>query len=380
MRFIEQNNTEPQQKRELTEWFNTITSQNYFTHNENIQIQKDGLAMGAPSSGLISEIFLQHMEQTHMTHVADKHKIIEYFRYVDDILLIYDSNHTDIQEILTDFNTIHPNLKFTAETESDNRINYLDITIHRTPTDWKISIYRKPTFTDTIIPYTSNHPTQHKFAAIRFLYNRLNTYDLPTEEYKQEEQIIHNILSKNSFPAHPQKAPNLRQKKQTEPNPIEKQKWATFTYIGKETTFITNIFRRTNIKIAFRTKNTIGNKLLHKQQTNDKYTLSGIYKLTCPACNKAYVGQTGINFTIRFNEHKYAFRTNSHTSKIAQHLIDQNHPFGTIHNTMQIIRHHKRTAPQHTRKIPHIRRVCHQQPHKRQPDYTYFRTDSLTPS
>jgi len=83
-------------------------------------------------------IFLQHMEQTHLAHVATKHKIIEYFRYVDDILLIYDSNHTDIQEILTDFNTIHPNLKFTAETESDNRINYLDITIHRTPTDWKI--------------------------------------------------------------------------------------------------------------------------------------------------------------------------------------------------------------------------------------------------
>ena len=107
-------------------------------HNENIQIQKDGLAMGAPSLGLISEIFLQHMEQTHLTHLAAKHKIIEYFCYVDDILLIYDSNHTDIQEILTDFNTIHPNLKFTAETESDNRINYLDITIHRTPTDWKI--------------------------------------------------------------------------------------------------------------------------------------------------------------------------------------------------------------------------------------------------
>jgi hypothetical protein len=126
-----------------------------------------------------------------------------YFRSVDDILLIFYSNHTDIQEILSEFNTIYQNLKFTAETETENKINYLDINIHRTHTDWKISIYRKPTFTDTIIPYTSNHPTQHKVTAIRFLCNRLNTYYLVTEAYKQEVQIIQNILVNNSFRIRP---------------------------------------------------------------------------------------------------------------------------------------------------------------------------------
>jgi hypothetical protein len=43
-------------------WLDTITSKNYFTHNGNIQIQNEGLAMSAPSSGLISELFLQQME------------------------------------------------------------------------------------------------------------------------------------------------------------------------------------------------------------------------------------------------------------------------------------------------------------------------------
>jgi hypothetical protein len=97
---------------------------------------------------------------------------------------------------------IHPNIKFTTETESNNKIHYLDITIHRTPTNWVTSIYRKPTFTDTIIPYSSNHPTQHKYAAIRFLYNRLNTYNLHKEEYKGEIDTIHNIMLNNSFPVH----------------------------------------------------------------------------------------------------------------------------------------------------------------------------------
>jgi len=46
-------------------------------------------------------------------------------------------------------------------------------------------------------------------------------------------------------------------------------------------------------QIAFRINNTVGNRLMHKQQTTNKYNLSGICRLTCPVCNKAYVGQTG---------------------------------------------------------------------------------------
>ena len=165
--------------------------------------------MGAPTSSIIAEFFLQHLEDTHIIHMAKKHNIAAYFRYVDDILLIYESHHTDTNNKTYDFNKIHPNIKFTAEAESKKRINFLDITLHRTPNNWAISIHRKPTFTDNIIPYTSNHPAQHKYASIRFLYNRLNTYRLQDEEHK-EEDIIHDILSSNGIPAHTHKPPTLR--------------------------------------------------------------------------------------------------------------------------------------------------------------------------
>jgi len=88
--------------------------QNYFTHNHDIISQHDGLAMGAPSSGLIAELFLQHTENTLVAGLSHKHRIIDYFQYVDDILRIFDPNHTDIQTILTDFNALHPNLHFTT--------------------------------------------------------------------------------------------------------------------------------------------------------------------------------------------------------------------------------------------------------------------------
>jgi len=83
--------------------------------------------MGAPPSGLISEMFLQHIEHSHLTRLTRKHKIINYCRYVDDILIIFDPNLSDIQTILNDFNALHPKLQFTAEIEEDCTLNYLEL-------------------------------------------------------------------------------------------------------------------------------------------------------------------------------------------------------------------------------------------------------------
>jgi hypothetical protein len=160
-------------------WYDVITRQNYFTNNGEILIQKDGISMGAPTSGLIADFILQNLEQIHLTNLSNKHKIIRYFRYVDDLLLIYVANHTDIQNIVDDFNTMHPNLKFTAETETNNKVNYFDITIHRTPTGCNTSIYRKPTFTDTILQ--PPNPTQIRLHKVPV---RQTEYIQPARERK----------------------------------------------------------------------------------------------------------------------------------------------------------------------------------------------------
>jgi len=198
-----------QAQQEILKWYDVITRQNYFTHNKDVITQYDGLAMGTPSSGLIAEVFIQHTEHKHLPHITHKHKIINYCRYVDNILIIFYSTHTNIQQILNDFNTLHPKLQFTAEMEKDHTLNYLDLSTHKTPTDVNTAIYRKPTFTDTIIPYTSNHPAHHKYATVRFLYNRLNSYGLKQAEYNQEPNTIYNILHNNAFPIRCHKTPHI---------------------------------------------------------------------------------------------------------------------------------------------------------------------------
>ena len=77
----------------------------------------------------MSEIFLQNMENEHFHNIRRKHKIRLLARYVDDILVIYDSITNHDNDILNDLNSIHNKIKFTHEKEINNTINYLDLTI-----------------------------------------------------------------------------------------------------------------------------------------------------------------------------------------------------------------------------------------------------------
>ena len=107
-----------------------------------------------------------------------------------------------------------------------------------------------------------------------------------------------------------------------------------FTYTGRETSYITNVFRQTDLKIGLRTKNTTENLLTHQNPPSDIYSQSGAYKLSCPDCNKAYVGQTGRRFSTRYKEHKTAFRNNNQTYSFAKHLNEEGHSLGPMNEIM----------------------------------------------
>jgi hypothetical protein len=206
----------------------------------------------------------------------------------------------------------------------------------------RIAIFRNPTFTDTTISFTSNHLIQHKYAAVRYLYNRLESYNLQQREYQQELNIIHNTLHNNSFPIKPHKPPTPNPDKQITTHTT--QKWASFTYIGKETSHITNIFKRTVLRITSRTAYTLANLLTHKDRAHDKYSLLGVYKLNCPDCHKTYVGQTGRLLSTRYKEHKTAWRNHNTTSNFAQRLIEEAQSSDPMNKIMKIVHCYKKGA------------------------------------
>jgi hypothetical protein len=64
--------------------------------------------MGAPTSAMLAEIFIQYLEHNGIINILKEHHITDYCRYVDDILIIYNEDYTNIDDTLKEFNSIHP--------------------------------------------------------------------------------------------------------------------------------------------------------------------------------------------------------------------------------------------------------------------------------
>jgi phosphomevalonate kinase len=77
-----------------------------------------------------------------------KNHIIDYFRYFDSLLIIYNKDTTNIENTLADLNSIHPYIQFIIEKETQNKLNYLVLTItslHKTLT-FNINTKEKPSY------------------------------------------------------------------------------------------------------------------------------------------------------------------------------------------------------------------------------------------
>jgi len=111
-------------------------------------------------------------------------------------------------------------------------------------------------------------------------------------------------------------------------NMNKNKKWVTFTFISPHIRKITNLFRNTNIKIAFRCHNTIGSLIKPPKDHNiPPHNKWGIYQLTC---NLSYVGQTSWNLKICIQEHIRYTRRNSPQSVFAQHILQNQQGYGQM--------------------------------------------------
>jgi hypothetical protein len=98
-----------------------------------------------------------------------------YFRYVDNILILYNTDKTNILDVLNTFNNTMPTMYVTIEDEVENKINFLDIRISKENKNISFEIYRNTTTTNTTIPNGSCHYLEQKVAAIRYMKNRNET-------------------------------------------------------------------------------------------------------------------------------------------------------------------------------------------------------------
>jgi len=97
---------------------------------------------------------------------------------------------------------------------------------------------------------------------------------------------------------------------------------------------VTNLFKNTKIKVAFRANNTVYQQLVQKRNSMNP---SGLYEIKCNTCSKSYVGHSGRPIVTRHKEHIRYIKTNNPVSTYATHILNNRHECGIANDTLKLI-------------------------------------------
>ena len=113
-------------------------------------------------------------------------------------------NVWDWENIFLDFfgylNTLHPSIKWTNETEKDNKIAIFDILILRTELGYATTVYRKPAASDRYFHYTSVQAWKGKASAIYTLKERPHEYCSNETLLADELSYLLQVFIQNGYP------------------------------------------------------------------------------------------------------------------------------------------------------------------------------------
>ena len=279
------------------------------THN-SVYRQTDGLAMGTPPAMQLSNVWLSQFEPTIFKNSKLKH------RYVDDILRTNKIKETN--SILEQLNSMHPNLKFTVETENNSKLPFLDITISRDNenhlhSNW----YRKPTDTGLLMNFHAIAPKQHKRAVVNGITHRVFNASSTWERFDDGLNQAKDILENNQFPPNfynpiienainkltTTVEPTERENKEPSVPPpvmlrIQHRGHATDKYVQKLRKLgapITPVLTTRKLRTCLPTL---------KAKTPLMLRNRVVYQLTCPGCQSCYVGGTIQHLATRVQQHR----------------------------------------------------------------------------
>ena len=165
----------------------------HFIFNEQYYEQVDGLAMGSPLSATLANVFLSHHEQQWINNCPPSFKPKYYKRYVDDTFLLFD-NEEQANQFLDYMNNRHPRIKFTIETEENNKLPFLDLLISKRNNTFDLSIYRKPTFTNLGVNFISACYENFKMNTFNTLFFRAYKLSSTYEAFHKEICFLNNFF------------------------------------------------------------------------------------------------------------------------------------------------------------------------------------------
>ena len=238
-------------------------------------------------------------------------------RYVDDILEKVKKGTTGM---LTDhLNTIDDtgNIKFTVEEETEGKLAFLDtMIVKKTDGSVKLQVYRKPDHTNQYLMFSSHHPVQHKFSVVKTLLDRKDNIVTDEEDKIKETQHVKTTLKNCGYPnwtfkkveqdiirkndKSQEAQGNKPTKSRDEPKSI-----VVLPYVKGVSERIQRSMKKHREECPVKPHRTLRQLLVHPKDKIEKEQKCGVvYEIPCQSCQLSYIGETGIKFGTRFEEHK----------------------------------------------------------------------------
>ena len=192
--FSTRTNLKPESLLDLLQLCLTRTS---FQFRETHYEPTDGLPMGSPTSLSVANLFVAQLEKKALNsfqHVRPK----IWLSFVDDVFSIL--KKSSVNALLQHLNSQCTSITFTIEEEHNNRLSFMDATVHRYGRHLKTSVFRKPTHTGRYLDFSSHHPENAKRAVVCALAQRIKYVTIGEQERKEEEKQICLELTKNGYP------------------------------------------------------------------------------------------------------------------------------------------------------------------------------------
>ena len=121
-----------------------VLKNNVFEHNMRYFKQLQGTAIGTKFAPPYVILFMGYLEDKILNSFVEK--LLVWWRYIDDIFMVWQHGEEKLKEFLKILNSCHPKIKFTAEYSSD-KVNFLDVEVIRSGNKLLTDLYIKPTDT-----------------------------------------------------------------------------------------------------------------------------------------------------------------------------------------------------------------------------------------
>ena len=132
-----------------------VIKNNIFEHNNRFFKQKQGTAIGTKMAPPYAILFMADLEEKFLESSPLKPYV--WWRYIDDIFLIWEHGKENFLKFLDSLNNCHPTIKFKAECISKDRVNFLDVDVIRCGERLTTDLYVKPTDSHQYLHASSCH-------------------------------------------------------------------------------------------------------------------------------------------------------------------------------------------------------------------------------